>query len=878
MDATTQEILQQLYDYQQVSEAVATQTGASITWTAEEWANMSITEQYNAMTSLGYSALRNPETNMLGWYQVTGAEKQAFQEYTVGVKALEDIKGVSAVTQAKTVSGSGIAVKEIVKDETTGAVTAQAVGETTTASGAVINAGGSLNALKVANTVLLGAMIGGAIARDYKEHRSFWNDIGDAVMQQGEFTGINLGGTMPAVESDWNGIDAGIDVARVISRRVTDFYGISNYYTYMSEYDIACVLTQLAAEGVFNPNDISFDMETGHIEVQGDREHLVDFALHINNLHNKMISLSSGTIIPSLVMEQAIKGLMSYAPSDYSCLSMHLGGRPLYDVNANIYLFKPSNPCEVSANSGITQGTNSIYGVVGNIYHASIESYTGGTTEINYDIATNVPLYMGFTQSINPSVGNNGNTYAGNGNSVWVEGGLPEQGISPDITADMIDIGAGATLADVLNQMRTQYPDWYGEGFETSNYNPTTGLFDKEKWLPVSIPWTNPNETPYDMPDGYNQGYGQSGKPYPNPQTTPTGIGTPYPYPWTAPYLPSFPTTVFPDVPPSGYPTPKTPAVPPAVTGSSNALWAVYNPTFSEVSALGQYLWSSSIIDIIQKFFSNPMDSIISLHMIYTQPTTGASQNIKLGYLDSGVSAKTVSNQYKYIDCGTIDVPVHFQDVRDFSPYTKVEVYLPFIGIKTLAPEDIIGCKLQIKYSVDVLTGAILCELYITKQGVTQCLYTYAGNGSVQIPLTGGDRTRLLSGVISGVASIAGGALAGGAIAGSSVAGKIAGGAIAGGHSLNGLTHSFNVERSGSFSSNAGAMGIKKPYIIINRKEAYDAYDYPYMYGIPSNTNVQLGSCKGFTKIKSIHLNSIKATEIEKKELETLLYEGVVIN
>ena len=861
MDATTQEIIQQLYDYTQVSEAVASQTGQAMTWTAEEWAAMTTTEQYNAMTSLGYSALRNPNTDVLGWYKVTGAEAETYRTYTAGRETYNSI--MNGYGGTKTIEGTGVAVQEVVKDETTGAVTAQAVRETTTASGATIQAGGSLTALKVANTALLVAMVGGAVAKDYKTHKSFWNDLGDAVMQKGEFNGINLGGSMPTVESSWNGIDAGIDVVRVIGRRVTDFYGISNYYTYLSENDIACIMMELNAQGAFAPGEIVVD------EVHGGYMTTVSGGVDASYVHkiaskwNISNSLDLGVAINGSMVEQAVGLAQRFAHIDADTIFAQPSGRQ-GEASIAVFVFKSPTTSYLAEDEYCSSGYR-----VDNF--STIEAGWGMVTiDENHRItvqsgsrnigATTVPVgTYEFASSI-MSISSLFSTY--------VEGGIPEQGLTPDDYAQLFTAAAGATLADIINAMRTQYPDWYGESFETSNYNPTTGLFDKERWYPVSIPWNNVDGEPYSMPDDFTQGYGQSGKPYPNPQDVPTGVGTPYPYPWYAPTIPTFPTVTFPDVPPTPNPTPQTPSIPPSITGSSNALWAVYNPTFSEVTALGQYLWSSNIIDIIQKFFSNPMDAIISLHMIYTTPSTGASQNIKLGYLDSGVSSKIVTNQYKIIDCGTITIPEKFQDVRDYSPYTKVDIFLPFIGIRAIAPEDIIGCKLRVKYTLDVLTGAILCELYVNKRGVEQCLYTFAGNASMQIPLTGADRTRLLSGAISGVATVAGGSMTAG----------LAGGLIGAGHSIGGLHNSSSVERTGSFSSNAGAMGIKRPYLIINRKDAYDAYNYPSMYGLPSNINVQLGSCVGYTRVKDIHLNSVPATQEEKIEIERLLKEGFVIN
>ena len=311
-------------------------------------------------------------------------------------------------------------------------------------------------------------------------------------------------------------------------------------------------------------------------------------------------------------------------------------------------------------------------------------------------------------------------------------------------------------------------------------------------------------------------------------------------------------------------PTEPTPPDNPLIVGGTGTdLFAVYNPTKSEITSLGKYLWSSNIVDILQKFLNNPMEAIISLHMIYCTPTNGARKNIVLGYLDSGVSALTVAEQFVDINCGSVDVKEYFNDARDYSPYTSVEAYLPFIGMVKLKTEDIIGSKVTIKYTADVLTGAILCKIFVTKSGTEQQLYAYSGNCSVQIPLTGADRTRLISGAVTG-------ALAGGVVGG--VAGAVVGGLA------KGYMSGSSIERSGSFTSNSGAMGIKTPYIIVSRKYGYDALDYNKFYGFPSNKTITLGSCKGFTKVKETHVENVaRATDKEKTEIENLLKNGVIV-
>lgn len=328
-------------------------------------------------------------------------------------------------------------------------------------------------------------------------------------------------------------------------------------------------------------------------------------------------------------------------------------------------------------------------------------------------------------------------------------------------------------------------------------------------------------------------------------------------------------------IPPRGT-TPNTPSttptgggspviVPPIVPvgGSSSALFSVYNPTAGEINSLGSYLWGSSIVELLSKFLQNPIDAVISLHQIYITPTTSGSKNIKLGYLDSGVSANCVSQQYEELDCGSVFVPEYYNDARDYSPWTQVQIYLPFVGIVPLSSEDIIGSTVNVKYGIDVYTGSLLASVTVTKpDGATQTLYTYEGNGAVQYPLTGANMNGIIRGTL--------GAMTGGMIGG--VSGALVGG-ITGA-----LSGGATVSRSGGFGGNSGAMCYKKPYIIVTRKIPDDAFNYAHYYGLPANRTTTLVNCSGFTRVKSMHVDNIAlATQREREQIESLLRQGIMI-
>lgn len=420
-------------------------------------------------------------------------------------------------------------------------------------------------------------------------------------------------------------------------------------------------------------------------------------------------------------------------------------------------------------------------------------------------------------------------------------------------TPDPAVIEDPATVkAPTRNSFWDTFADWLNDGFETNEYDPETDTNKKIKWLPLNIPVINPNEDVQPDQDTAQEG----DQPNPDPVINPLKI-----------VLPFIPTITIPSLPDNPTPTPQPPSS--VIDSSGSALWAVYNPTKGEINDLGSYLWTQNIIDIIEQFFKNsPLDAIISLHMIYCTPTTGAAQHIYLGYLDSGVSSDVVTSQYEEIDCGSVFIPEHFGDVRDYTD-TTIDVYLPFIGIRTLNTADCVNSTVNIKYTVDVLTGTTLAQIFITKTGITQCLYQYEGNCSVQIPLTSADRSRLVSGMVSALSS----AVAGGAAGGP--AGAV-GGAVSG--AVRGFANSSTINRTGGLSGNSGAMAIKKPYILITRKKPNNMGDYNITMGGSAAYTVNLGQCSGFTVIRKARIDLIPGiTSDEYSELEAILAKGVII-
>lgn len=307
-----------------------------------------------------------------------------------------------------------------------------------------------------------------------------------------------------------------------------------------------------------------------------------------------------------------------------------------------------------------------------------------------------------------------------------------------------------------------------------------------------------------------------------------------------------------------------TPVVIPP-TGTANALFAIYNPTEAQIRSFGAWLWSANFIDQLKKMFNNPSEAIIGLHKVFVTPITGAEQNIKVGYLDSGVASKIVTNQYVTIDCGTITLAEFFGNVFDYSPFTDVSLYLPFIGIVKLNNADVLRSTINIVYHADVINGSVLAEVKVNRDGAGGTLYQYTGNCAVQYPLSSGSYMGMITGALSLTVGVA-----------TAVATKGVVPALLGAGAGLGRMHN-DVERSGGFAGNAGAMGIKKPYLIISRPQTELADKFTTFVGKPSNYTTTIGACKGFTKVDTVHIENVDATSSELDELNQILTSGILV-
>ena len=316
----------------------------------------------------------------------------------------------------------------------------------------------------------------------------------------------------------------------------------------------------------------------------------------------------------------------------------------------------------------------------------------------------------------------------------------------------------------------------------------------------------------------------------------------------------------------------------------------LYNPSVAELRNLANYMWSNLFdLDSLKKLFADPMDAILGLSIVPVNVPAGASQAVKVGNISTGVNMTVAAKQYVEVDCGAIDVKKYWGAYLDYDPYTKFELYLPYIGTKSISADDIMGKRVHIKYHVDVLSGA--CAAYV-KCG-SSVLYNFQGQCSCEIPINGND----WSATIETAVSLAAGGFALGmtgapasaapaSTASEAVAESNASRAASQLASSSGAEQTASsvmnvikpsIERSGSFGSMGGMLGIQKPYLVATRPRHCVPGNQNKYQGYPAFVTKNLGTLQGYTEIDSIIIDYIDGTDAEIAELVSILKGGVIL-
>ena len=286
-------------------------------------------------------------------------------------------------------------------------------------------------------------------------------------------------------------------------------------------------------------------------------------------------------------------------------------------------------------------------------------------------------------------------------------------------------------------------------------------------------------------------------------------------------------------------------------------LTSTFHMTKERLVQLGQFLWGSSIFNEFSLINNNPIENIISCKAI-PYAISGTTQEITLGNVKTGVNGEKISQNFSKQTIGSVAIAEHYHNFLDYAPYTNVIIYLPYIGFKELDTSLVMGKTLRIEYTLDVITGGCLAQIYVGKIR----LYEFTGNIGVDISITASNRAQVESAYINSGVGVVSSAMSG------NVTGAV--------NSIIGAaTSQYHYSGTGNPSPSCVASTNRTCYVVIDRPQYQPLKAFNHTRGRMCCLSKTIGSLKGYTVCDSnIDISGISATDEEKDEIVNILSTG----
>lgn len=249
--------------------------------------------------------------------------------------------------------------------------------------------------------------------------------------------------------------------------------------------------------------------------------------------------------------------------------------------------------------------------------------------------------------------------------------------------------------------------------------------------------------------------------------------------------------------------------------------FTIYEPTNANMKKINDAIFINAADGTtinIQQYFS-------SYKKFYCKIPVAGYKQLKGGRYDFGEQAPYVKEHTIVVDCGSVEIPEQNQSLLDYSPFSRLTIYLPFIGFQELDDKLVVGHTLKVQYVVDVLSGRCLAQLFVDSTDLKSCFAEYGGTIAAD-EIFGTDN----------------------------------------GYNYYGAYELMTTMQLGELSC----------YVLIHTKIPLEG-DIVNYKGLPTNEIVRVGDVTGFIKYSSIHVDGMTATDSEKSEIESLLMSGIFV-
>lgn len=263
----------------------------------------------------------------------------------------------------------------------------------------------------------------------------------------------------------------------------------------------------------------------------------------------------------------------------------------------------------------------------------------------------------------------------------------------------------------------------------------------------------------------------------------------------------------------------------PQPTVDGYAFVNAYNPTVSQLKEIANKL----IGNIVKKDGQETVETIdlsryiVNLCKVFIPLATSVNlDNVKFGNYNTFIASKVISERYYTFSCGEVNVLERHHNALDYSPYTTAKIWLPFLGFFDLDVDLVINNTIEVVYRIDCFTGKCVAEILNENKSV---IYRFVGTCFETEP------------------------------------------------------YYFNQgeDMTESIVNQAYNMSNKYPYFVITRPIDLTPKN-TNLLGNPTYEIVTIGDMKGYLRCVKVYAKDMIATEAEKREIESLLMSGVLVD
>lgn len=277
-------------------------------------------------------------------------------------------------------------------------------------------------------------------------------------------------------------------------------------------------------------------------------------------------------------------------------------------------------------------------------------------------------------------------------------------------------------------------------------------------------------------------------------------------------------------------------------------------------NALCEKLWYSGIFDNLSLINNSPIENVLSCKMFPFSIYESNSESVHIGNIDMEIDGFRIPSNFKAVyEVASGTGKEYYGSFLDYDGFTRVSIWLPYIGIKELSPSIVIGKQIKVYYTLDLTTGRVGTLIYADGKLVDKT----ESNMGIDVPLSASNRAQVEAAQItSAVHAVA------------DFATQDFGGAFD--SVIQGAMTPYHSSTSGSVGGATSAYDPNNIYLIYERPIYQDVDTFRHTHGRACNLSLNLSSLTGFTMLNNnVDLSGVNTLNSEElDELRSILSSG----